>query len=379
MESFLIMNKLDHILFDFSRWKSIDFKLLLAVLLLFIIGIITLYSANSGQMNPWATKQFLRFLIFFPIFLFIIFIDLKIIYKAVYLFYFIGLILLIYVIFSGHYAMGAKRWINLGFFKLQPSEFMKIALILALARYFHNLHIYKMQNIIFLIIPILMVITPVLLIMKQPDLGTSLILFALAIVIFFVAGVGIWKFIISALAVAISAPFLWANLKAYQKQRILTFLDPESDPLGSGYNIIQSKIAIGSGGLSGKGFLSGTQGQLNFLPERETDFIFTIIAEEYGFIGSIFVMLLYCYILVRFIKISLECNCLFSKYTVTGLCFFLFLHLFINIAMITGLIPVVGAPLPFISYGGTILIISLITTALALNIDYNKKIVIAKF
>jgi rod shape determining protein RodA len=372
------MNKQDQIIFNLSNWKYLDFKLIISVISLFLIGIITLYSANSGDLNPWAHTQILRFLFFLPIFCLIIFLDIRIIYKLSYILYFIGIIMLIYVNLLGHFAMGARRWINLGFFNLQPSEFMKIALILALAKYFHNLHIYKIKNIIFLLVPALMFLLPAFLILKQPDLGTSLILFALAIIIFFVAGVGIWKFIISAISVIISIPVLWSNLKLYQKQRVLTFLNPENDPLGSGYNIIQSKIAIGSGGFTGKGFLMGTQGQLNFLPERETDFIFTIIAEEYGFLGSMIVILIYCYMLNRLVKISLENSNLYCKYTIIGLCAFLFCHFFINIAMITGIIPVVGAPLPFISYGGTILIISMIAIALALNISINKNLIIGK-
>lgn len=373
------MNKYDKIIFDFTNWKCLDFKLIFATIALFFIGIITLYSANSGNIDPWANSQLKRFVIFLPIFLTIIFIDIRLVFKWVYIFYIIGLLMLVYVIVSGHAAMGAKRWINLGFFNLQPSEFMKIALIMALAKYFHNLHIYKIKNFYFLVTPLLMTLLPMILILKQPDLGTSLILFALAVTIFFVAGVSIWKFVLSAITVLISIPFLWANLQSYQKQRVLTFLNPESDPLGSGYNIIQSKIAIGSGGFTGKGFLSGTQGQLNFLPERETDFIFTIIAEELGFIGCSVVLFLYCYIFLRLIRIALDSKSLFAKYTVIGLCSFLFLHFFINIAMITGLIPVVGAPLPLLSYGGTILIISLITIALALNIGANKDKVISKF
>ena len=372
------MNKYDQVIFHFSEWKNLDLKLITAVFILFAIGILTLFSANSGEMNPWASSQLKRFLIFLPIFLIIIFLDLRIIYKFSYLFYIAGLAMLIYVLFSGHAAMGAKRWIDLGFMNLQPSEFMKITLVLALAKYFHNLHIYKIGNVVFLISPILMTLVPMFLIVKQPDLGTSLILLSLSIVIFFIAGVSIWKFIISAASILIAIPFLWTSLKAYQKQRVFTFLNPESDPLGSGYNIIQSKIAIGSGGFTGKGFLSGTQGQLNFLPERETDFIFTIIAEEFGFIGTSFILFLYCYIFTRLIKISLDCKSLFGKYVVIGLCSFLFFHFLINLAMIMGLIPVVGAPLPFVSYGGTILIVSMVTVALALNVGINKNTLISK-
>ena len=357
---------------DIKKPIKIDFILLILMFMLLIIGFFMLYSAASGSITPWALSQIKRFILFIPIFYLLISINLKIIYKLSYYIYFFSLSLLLYAEFAGYSAMGAKRWINLGIINLQPSEFVKLALILALAKYFHNVHVYKIRNIYSLFFPIIITIIPTYLILRQPDLGTALILLSSAIMVIFIIGTNISKFVIAAILTIISVPFLWGMLKSYQKQRILTFLNPESDPLGSGYNIIQSKIAIGSGGTYGKGFLSGSQGQLEFLPERETDFIFTMIAEEFGFLGSFLVILIYIIIFIRIISISLNSQSYFAKVLAAGLGFILFMHFFINIAMVIGIIPVVGAPLPLISYGGTMLITTLTAFALIFNADINK-------
>ena len=323
-----------------------DFLLLSLICILSIIGFFMLYSASGGNIKPWALSQIKRFIFFIPIFYFLILINIKVIYKLSYYIYFFALSLLLYAEFAGYSAMGAKRWINLGFINLQPSEFVKLALVLALAKYFHNIHVYKIRTIYSLFFPIIITIIPAYFILRQPDLGTTLILLSSAIMIIFIIGTNISKFIIAAILTMISIPFLWGMLKSYQQQRILTFLNPQSDPLGSGYNIIQSKIAIGSGGSYGKGFLSGSQGQLEFLPERETDFIFTMIAEEFGFIGSFIVILLYVIVFLRITSISLNSQSYFGKVLAAGLGFILFIHFFINIAMVIGIIPVVGAPSP---------------------------------
>ena len=354
-----------------------DFLLLSLICILSIIGFFMLYSASGGNIKPWALSQIKRFIFFIPIFYFLILINIKVIYKLSYYIYFFALSLLLYAEFAGYSAMGAKRWINLGFINLQPSEFVKLALVLALAKYFHNIHVYKIRTIYSLFFPIIITIIPAYFILRQPDLGTTLILLSSAIMIIFIIGTNISKFIIAAILTMISIPFLWGMLKSYQQQRILTFLNPQSDPLGSGYNIIQSKIAIGSGGSYGKGFLSGSQGQLEFLPERETDFIFTMIAEEFGFIGSFIVILLYVIVFLRITSISLNSQSYFGKVLAAGLGFILFIHFFINIAMVIGIIPVVGAPLPLISYGGTMLITTLTAFALILNVHINKDITIS--
>ena len=357
---------------NFQNWRKVDVFLLTLVTILFFSGILMLYSAGGGNLKPWALSQIKRLVVFIPIIYLTICVNPRIIYKLSYFLFAVGVLLLIYANFAGFSALGAKRWVSFGFFNIQPSELMKICLRLGLARYFHHLHIYKIDNIFYLIVPVLMITVPVYFILKQPDLGTSIILLASALVILFVSGVGINKFVSSAIVLLLSIPLLWSYLKPYQQQRVFTFLNPDSDPLGSGYNIIQSKIAIGSGGFLGKGYMSGTQGQLNFLPERETDFIFTMLAEEFGFLGSLFVIILYTLIFIRCIHIANNIKFYYGKLLVIGLSSFLFFHFFINIAMVTGMIPVVGAPLPLISYGGTMLIITLISFALILNIDIHK-------
>lgn len=368
----------DNSLVNIRQFTKIDFLLLILIFLLTIIGFIMLYSAGSGNIKPWFLSQVKRFIIFLPVFFLIIFTNLKFFYKFAYYFYGFGLMILLYANFAGFSAMGAKRWINIMGINFQPSEFIKIVLIIALAKYFHNIHIYKITNIWFLFFPLIITIIPVFLILKQPDLGTAFILLSTAIIMFFISGVNIVKFVISFIFAICAIPFLWSQLKEYQQQRVLTFLNPESDPLGSGYNIIQSKIAIGSGGLLGKGFLSGSQGQLNFLPERETDFIFTMIAEEFGYIGSLIIIIIYSLIFYRCIMIALQSKSYFGKLLAVGLSSFLFMHFFINIAMVTGIIPVVGAPLPLISYGGTMLIITLTSFALILNVDIHKDLYISR-
>jgi rod shape determining protein RodA len=367
------MNVLDdRQIINFQNWKKIDPILFSLLIALTSTGLIMLYSAGGGNFSPWAFSQVKRIIVFLPIMYLTICINPKIIFKFSYVVFIVGILLLLYANFAGFSALGAKRWVKILFFNLQPSEFMKIALIMGLARYYHSLHIYKVNNIYHLAIPLLMILIPVYLIIKQPDLGTSLILLGTGIIILFVSGVGIGKFIASGLTAIFAIPFLWSFLKPYQQQRVLTFLNPDLDPLGSGYNIIQSKIAIGSGGFLGKGFMEGSQGQLNFLPERETDFIFTMLAEEFGFLGSAITITLFTLTFIRCINIALHTKYYYGKLLVIGLSSFLFLHFFINIAMVTGIIPVVGAPLPLISYGGTMLIITLFSFALISNIDINK-------
>lgn len=358
--------------FIFNQLNRLNLILIGLIISISIIGFFMQYSAAGGNISPWASSQIIRFILFFPFMLAIAITPIKFWHKYAYLAYIAALILLIMAEFRGYTAMGATRWVRIGPFNLQPSEFMKICALLALARYFHQTHAYKIVNPFFLIIPITMVIVPVILILKQPDLGTAFILFASTVAIFFTAGIKRWKFILSGIIAIGSIPFIWNFLKDYQKQRILTFLNPQSDPLGSGYNIIQSKIAIGSGGFFGKGFLSGTQSQLSFLPEKQTDFIFTMIAEEFGFFGSFIVITLYTTLILYMLFLAKNCRNHFGRLLIVGLTTFLFLHIFINIAMVLGLIPVVGAPLPLISYGGTMLIITMISFGLILNANLYK-------
>lgn len=357
----------------FDKLQKLNKGLLITVGLIFFCGLLMLFSASGGSLKPWAIRQFFYFCSFLPIVIIIAIMDIKVLFKMSYISYFIGIVLLILVELIGYKSMGATRWLNLGIIKIQPSEIMKLCLILSLARYFYQLNLNEIRMNRKLIIPILMYIIPTLLILNQPNLGTALILSAIFFSILFFVGVQFWKFALCFTIGLCCIPIVWNyGLHDYQKQRVLTFLNPESDPLNSGYNIIQSKIAIGSGGIWGNGYLNGTQGQLEFLPEKHTDFIFTILAEEFGFIGSIFVMLLFIVLFMFLLYIITKCNHSYGKIIVAGIFINIFCHFFINIGMITGLLPVVGTPLPLLSYGGSITVSTLISIGLVLNIDINK-------
>lgn len=334
----------------------IDFKLYALMLAVSSIGFALMYSAAQGSILPWMSKQILHFIFGSCIMLFIAMTSINFWYEMSYKFYIISVILLIATEIAGHTAMGATRWLNLGVIKLQPSELVKISVIMAIARYFHSLPFNNIRKIKSIIIPILMVLVPAALVLKQPDLGTAAIILGIGGMMFFVAGIAAWKFGLVILSAMTAAPIAWNFLHDYQKKRIIIFLDPESDRLGAGYNIIQSKIAIGSGGLFGKGLIKGTQTQLNFLPEHQTDFIFTMLSEELGFIGGLMILLIYGLMLYRIYKIAFNCKNHFGALMTMGVASMFFIHLFINMAMVMGLIPVVGVPLPFLSYGGTIMI-----------------------
>jgi rod shape determining protein RodA len=336
------------------------------------VGFIMLYSAASGSLEPWAGRQMARFGIGLIAMLTVAMTNLRMWLKYSYVFYGVTLILLWAVELGGTIGMGAQRWIDLGIFNLQPSELMKIALVLSLARYFHSGNIEYIGRPTYLIIPLFLVAAPTALVLRQPDLGTALMLVIGSGAIFFVAGVKIWKFALVFLAVLLYAPIGWQFLHEYQKKRVLTFLNPENDPLGSGYHIIQSKIARGSGGLFGKGFMQGSQSHLSFLPEKQTDFIFTMLAEEFGLVGGLGLLGLYVLILANCFSISLNCRNHFGRLVGMGVTTTFFLYVFINIAMVTGLIPVVGIPLPLISYGGTVMMTLLLGFGLLLSVHINR-------
>lgn len=317
------------------------------------IGIAMLYSAANGNWNPWATRQLIRFGVGMVILLTVALIDLRFWWRYAYVIYGILLVMLAAVEVAGTIGMGAQRWIDLGFIRLQPSELMKVGIVLALARYFHGLTVEDVRRIPYLFVPLLLIAVPSALVLKQPDLGTALFLIMTGGAIFFVSGVRLWKFAVVAGVAAAAIPIVWSTLRPYQQRRVLTFLDPESDPLGAGYHILQSKIALGSGGLFGKGFMQGSQSHLNFLPEKQTDFIFTMLAEELGMAGGLTLLGLYLLIMIYGVAISLRSRSHFGRLVAMGITSMLFLYVFINIAMVMGLIPVVGVPLPLISYGGT--------------------------
>jgi len=332
---------------------SINWGLVLLVTALAGVGFATLYSASNGAWDPWASKQILRYAVAVVVMLAVALVDLRTWFRVAYPIYFLSLFLLIAVEVRGAIGMGAQRWIDLGVIQLQPSEIMKVAVVLAGARYFHTLNFEEIGRPTRLIIPVLGVLFPAALVLKQPDLGTAMMLIFGAAAVFFLAGVRIWKFAVAIVGGAAALPIAWRFLRDYQKQRLYTFLDPENDPLGAGYHSLQSKIAIGSGGTFGKGFLQGTQSHLNFLPEKQTDFIFTMIGEEWGLVGGLALLALYALVIIYGFAIAFRSRSHFARMLALGITVNLFLYVFINTAMVMGLIPVVGVPLPLISYGGT--------------------------
>lgn len=361
-----------------QRFWQLNWFLILLICTLASVGFMMLYSAGNGSYSPWAEQQMLRFGLGMGVMFVIALTDIRLWLKYAYLFYAGSLILLIAVEVIGTVGMGAQRWIDLKAFNLQPSELMKIALILALARYFHRLSLDEVARPTYLVFPTLLVAAPMALIMRQPDLGTSLLLLLGSGAMFFLAGVRIWKFLVVGLISLSAIPVIWSMLHVYQKKRIMTFLSPESDPLGSGYHALQSFIALGSGGVSGKGFLKGTQSHLSFLPEMQTDFIFTMYAEEFGLIGGILLILLYTTVVVYTFAIAMRSRNHFGRLVCMGIATMFFLYFFVNIAMVTGLTPVVGVPLPLISYGGTAMMTVLIGFGLVMNISIHRDMLISR-
>ncbi len=343
-----------------EKLQQITWTMVLLICVVAGVGFAMLYSAGNGNLEPWALRQMVRFGIGLTILVMVALVDIRVYLRHAYAVYAVALLLLVYVDVAGEIGMGAQRWIDLKVFQLQPSEVMKIALVLALARYFHRLSTDSISNPLALIVPILMVLMPVGLVLMQPDLGTALMLMLVGAAMFWVAGVRLWKFVVVGLAGVGTLPLAWNFLHDYQKNRVLTFLDPERDPLGTGYHITQSKIAFGSGGLFGKGYLEGSQAHLNFLPERQTDFIFTMLSEEFGMIGAVLLLGLYTLLFIYGFAIAFNSRNHFGRLLAIGLTVNLFAYVFINMAMVMGLVPVVGIPLPLISYGGTAMLAVLV-------------------
>lgn len=361
-----------------ARLKSMNPAIFLCVLALGVLGILMQYSAAGGHMQPWAKPQLIRLGIGLSAFLVMSATPLWVYVRLAYPVYAACLGLLVAVEVAGFVGMGAQRWISLGGVNLQPSEFMKLALIMALGRYFHMVRQEDVSHPMMLIPPILMLAAPAGLILIQPNLGTATILSFVGIVMAFMAGISWRYFAAMILMAAIAAPIGWQFLHDYQKQRVMTFLDPSQDPLGSGYNITQSIIAIGSGGFAGKGYLNGSQAQLDFLPEKQTDFIFTMVAEELGFLGAMIVILLFAILLGYGLALMVRPRNRFAALLATGVTAMFFAHLFINVAMVMGMVPVVGVPLPFLSYGGTFLISSLMASGLLMSAYLSRDVVLHK-
>lgn len=331
-----------------------------------------LYSAGNLALYPWAAPQIVRFLIGLVFMILISLVDIRFWLNTANIFYIFSLFLLFIVEIFGFIGMGAQRWINLGLFNIQPSELMKISLVLAIARYFHYRSPFELSHIKTYLTPFFLILAPILLVLKQPDLGTAIIISMVGFFMIFAAGIS-WRWLITGFSgFFLFLPLGWTFLKNYQKNRILTFLNPEKDPLGTGYHIIQSKIALGSGGFWGKGFSGGTQSQLNFLPEKQTDFIFAMFGEEFGFIGTILLLGAYFFLILYGFRITLYNSFAFGRFVALGITSSLFLYVFVNISMVMGLLPVVGVPLPFISYGGTALITLLIGMGLLIGCDLQR-------
>jgi rod shape determining protein RodA len=337
-----------------------------------------MYSISGGVVDSMVIRQFTISVASLLMIFILSKIDIKFIFYHAYNIYFLILATLIMTEFLGYTGMGAKRWISLGIINIQPSEFMKIGVILALSRYFHNCHINEIIKLKFLLFPAFLVLLPTILILKQPNLGTSIVMISTATAIFFLAGVRLRIFVYLGIVTLLSMPVVWRFLYDYQKTRILIFLDPQRDTLGAGYNIIQSVISIGSGGVFGKGFLKGSQNQLDFLPENHTDFIFGLVAEEGGFLLCFILLFIYSTIIFILYLMSIGCSAQFYRLLILGFASLLFFHIFINIGMISGLLPVVGVPLPFLSYGGSNFLAMMIGIGLIFNAHFNQGAVLPK-
>ncbi len=351
-----------------TQLAEINWFIVLIMTLIAGIGLAMMYSAGGDDNGTlYLSQQFSRFAFAFAVMLIIAILPLHMLMDYAYFIYFACLLVLVGVYLAGHMGKGATRWMKFGGLNLQPSEFMKLAVILVLARYFHKTHPEDIRRLSFLIMPLLLIAVPAFFIYKQPNLGTTIILLTVGLCMFFLAGVR-WLHIISAIVIAVSTtPVIWHFMHGYQKKRVLTFLDPQSDPQGAGYNILQSIIAIGSGGLVGKGYLQGSQSQLNFLPEKHTDFIFTVFTEEFGFFGGLVLLFLYMVLLAAGLSVALRSRSSFGSMLAGGIVALLFIHILINCGMVMGLMPVVGVPLPLMSYGGSIMLSSVFAVGLLLN------------
>ena len=372
---------MEHILLRLSFIERLKYQLknlpvvfMLSLFAIATIGFFLLYDAGKGDFFMYAYPQMLKFFLGLMVALIIGIMDVRIIYKYSYFMFFASIFLLVLVPLVGHTGKGAQRWLDLGFFKFQPSEIVKITLILAMAKFYHKVNINNISNLRNITIALSFIGAPFILTLIQPDLGTSLLIAMIGLSIMFACGVSVWFFATLVGVGMVAVPIFWMFIMhGYQKQRVLTFLNPESDPLGSGYHIIQSKIAIGSAGFFGKGFMQGTQSHLAFLPEKHTDFIFALLAEDFGMFGSLCLITCYIILILSCIKIAMNNRNHFSSLVAIGVGVCIFLYAFINICMVTGLMPVVGVPLPFVSYGGTSMLTLMVAVGLIFNAALQKE------
>jgi len=361
----------------FQKVKNLDYILLLSILILSTLSLFVMYSTDGGELLYHTKSHLIKLSVFFVLMLLISFFNIKIWHLSSYFLYGIIILLLIWVSIYGIKVSGSQRWMDLYFLALQPSELMKIGIILCLAKYYHRVSVEKVNSFMSISFALTIILIPIILVISQPDLGTSILIALSGLIILWLGGVKIKYFFFSFITFLISLPFIISNLQPYQKSRILTFLNPDRDPLGAGYQIIQSKIAIGSGGFSGKGFLQGTQSYLDFLPEKHTDFIFTLFSEEFGFIGSIGLLLLYLIIIIRIIRIGVISRSSFAKLFCFGFAFSIFIYITVNLSMVLGLLPIVGSPLPIMSYGGSSMLATMIGFGIVLSAKVHSKQAIA--
>jgi len=357
-----------------TKLWQISWAYVLLLCMLAGVGYVALYSAAGGSPEPYASKHILRFGFSLVMMLCIALVDIRFIARFSYLVYGVSVALLVLVLRMGHVGKGAQRWIEIGGLQLQPSELAKIGLVMALAAWFHKATWERMGNPLFLIPPIIMVLVPVGLILKEPNLGTAVITGIVGGAVFLGAGLRWWKVVLVALPVPFAAQFAFNHLHDYQRARITTFMNPESDPLGAGYNIIQSKIALGSGGLWGKGFLQGTQGHLNFLPEKQTDFIFTMLAEEFGLVGGLALMAVLFCIVMGAMGMALRCRHQYGRLLAMGIGVNFCMYVFVNIAMVMGAIPVGGVPLPLVSHGGSAMLTVMFGFGLLMSVHVHRDV-----
>ena len=350
-----------------EKIMSIDYILVLSVLTLGIISMFTMYSTDGGVFDYHTKNHIIRFFLFFSLFLIFSLFQIRFWFQSSTFIYIVIILLLLGVKYFGISSSGSQRWINFYFMNLQPSELMKIGLILFLAKYYHRAPASEVNSFKYLFLPFLALFLPVLLVVTQPDLGTSILIAAGGIIVVWLAGVKIKFFAYMLVLLSALTPIAISFLKPYQKSRILTFLDPGRDPLGAGYQIIQSKIAIGSGGMFGKGFLNGSQSYLDFLPEKHTDFIFTLFSEEFGFIGSTLILALYAIIIYRIVKIGDLTRSSYGKLYCYTFSSAFFIYVVVNMGMVLGMLPIVGAPLPIMSYGGSSMLSIMIGLGIAMS------------
>lgn len=356
-----------------ARLAAIQWSLLAAIGTIALVGVATLYAAAGGAFQPWAAQHAVRFVMGVAVVVLMALVPLRIWLRLSYPAYAIGVVLLALVPLVGVEALGARRWLSLAGITFQPSEIVKVALVAALARYYHTLPAGKVSWPRHLLPPLLLIAVPVLLTLKQPDLGTAVLLALAGLSLMFLAGVSAGYFAAAAVVALAALPLVLRNLHGYQLKRLETFLDPGKDPLGAGYHIAQSKIALAAGGLNGKGFMLGTQSRLQFLPESHTDFILAMFGEEWGFIGTAGLLALFATVVVMVLVMALRARSTFARLLISGFGLMLFIYAAINVAMVSGLAPVVGVPLPLVSYGGTAMMTLMVSLGLAMSAHVDQR------